>query len=49
MAEMLIQKGADINARCGEHGNALQAALETGHRKIAEMLIQNSAERMDRL
>uniref|UniRef100_A0A8H7TTB6 Nephrocystin 3-like N-terminal domain-containing protein n=1 Tax=Bionectria ochroleuca TaxID=29856 RepID=A0A8H7TTB6_BIOOC len=44
IAQMLIQKGANINAQGGKYGNALHAALEEGHLDIAQMLIQKGAD-----
>ncbi|KAK0932696.1 hypothetical protein LTR29_015734 [Friedmanniomyces endolithicus] len=40
----LIDKGVDVNAQGGDHGNALQAACSKGRKKIAEMLISNGAD-----
>ncbi|KID60063.1 Pfs, NACHT and Ankyrin domain protein, partial [Metarhizium brunneum ARSEF 3297] len=40
----LIGKGADINAKGGKYGNALQAALETGHLEIAKLLLDRGAD-----
>lgn len=40
---MLIEEGADIDAQGGRYGNALQAASEEGHLKIAELLIEIGA------
>lgn len=31
MVQMLLDKGADVNAQGGHHGNALQAASAGGH------------------
>ena len=43
IAWTLIEKGADVNARGGEYGTALQAALFGGHDTIAWMLIEEGA------
>lgn len=41
---MLLDEGADINAQCGYHGNALQAASAGGHEQVVKMLLNNKAE-----
>jgi hypothetical protein len=38
-----LENGANVNARGGEFGTALQAALYSGHKKIARMLIDAGA------
>jgi hypothetical protein len=40
----LINKGANVNARSGDLGNDLQAALYKGNEAEAEILLDNSAE-----
>ncbi|KAK4899574.1 hypothetical protein LTR49_027632, partial [Elasticomyces elasticus] len=40
----LIERGADVNARGGDHGNALQAASKRGHKKVVAMLLDRGAE-----
>jgi hypothetical protein len=35
---VLSMSAADINAQGGEYGNALQAASESGHEKVAQLL-----------
>ncbi|KAF3935762.1 Ankyrin-1 [Dactylella cylindrospora] len=42
--ELLINKGADVNAQGGSHSSALRAAAEKGHDKIVGMLLSNGAE-----
>jgi ankyrin repeat protein len=45
IAEMLIQKGTDVNVQGEYYRNApLQAASARGHLEIAEMLIQKGAD-----
>src|SRR5271154_1519224 len=34
VVELLLGKGADVNAQGGHFGNALQAASERGHEKV---------------
>ena len=40
----LIEKGADVNAEGGRHGNALQAASHGGYEAIAKLLIEKGAD-----
>ena len=42
--ELLLSKGADINAQGGKHINALQAAIDSHHKKIAKFLIDKGAK-----
>ena len=44
VAEFLIQKGADVNARNRDEGTALHGAAFLGHADIAELLIQRGAD-----
>jgi ankyrin repeat protein len=44
IVELLINKGAEINAQGGWYGNALQAALCGGHERIVELLINKGAD-----
>ncbi|KAG9567455.1 hypothetical protein KCU71_g2409, partial [Aureobasidium melanogenum] len=37
--QLLLQRGADVNARGGRYGSALQAAKVAGRTKIAEALV----------
>ena len=41
--QMLLDKGADINAQGGVFGNALQAALSGGHDHVVQMLLDKGA------
>ncbi|KAH8696488.1 Pfs, NACHT and ankyrin domain protein [Talaromyces proteolyticus] len=41
--DILLEKGADINARGGQYGNALQAASQKGHLDIVEVLLEKGA------
>jgi ankyrin repeat protein len=38
LVEMLLDKGADVNAQGGRSSNALQAASEGGHEAVVKML-----------
>lgn len=40
----LVSNGADINARGGFFGNALQAASYRGHREIVQLLLERGAD-----
>lgn len=44
MIQLLLHKGADINAISGEFGTALQAAACEGHKAIVQLLIDNGAD-----
>jgi ankyrin repeat protein len=41
---LLLDKGADVNATGGEFGNALQAAVISGHIYIAQLLLEKGAD-----
>ena len=43
VVELLLQKGANVNARGGYHGNALLAAAERGHEKVVRLLLDKGA------
>lgn len=45
MVELLLSKGANVNARGGEYGNALQAASRGGHEKVVQTLLEKGAHR----
>ncbi|EDU40458.1 ankyrin repeat domain containing protein [Pyrenophora tritici-repentis Pt-1C-BFP] len=42
--ELLLEKGADVNAQGGEYGNALQAASARGHEAIVKLLLDKGAD-----
>ncbi|KAJ7274616.1 ankyrin repeat-containing domain protein [Mycena rebaudengoi] len=44
IVQMLLQKGAHVNAKGGEYGSALQAASKAGHMEIACVLLENGAD-----
>ena len=44
MIQMLLDKGAEVNARGGKYGNALQAASQGGHKKVIQILLDKGAE-----
>ena len=44
VAELLIAKGADVNAKEWRGGTPLQYAAQKGHNEVAELLIANSAD-----
>ena len=44
VVSLLIQNGADVDAKGGMHGTALQAACAKGHRAIVELLLRNKAD-----
>ncbi|KAF7970476.1 hypothetical protein HWV62_23831, partial [Athelia sp. TMB] len=43
IAQLLLEKGADINATGGEYGTALQTASYMGHLEIARLLLEKGA------
>jgi Ankyrin repeats (3 copies) len=43
VVEMLLAKGADVNAQGGHFGNALHAASSNGHHQVVEMLLAKGA------
>ncbi|CAN9393024.1 unnamed protein product [Alternaria alternata] len=43
MAELLLDKGADVNAQGGRYGNALQAASAKGHEQVVKTLLKAGA------
>ncbi|CAI7653375.1 unnamed protein product [Penicillium crustosum] len=44
IVQMLLERGADVNAQGGEYGNALQAACLRGYDKIVQMLLERGAD-----
>ncbi|KAK7219748.1 hypothetical protein V2G26_007751 [Clonostachys chloroleuca] len=44
IVQLLVEKGADINAQGGEYGNALQAASQEGHETIVQLLVEKGAD-----
>jgi len=42
--QILVDRGANVNARGGEYGNALQAASSGGHDKVVQILINGGAD-----
>lgn len=43
-AQMLLDEGANVNARDGNYGNALQAASFGGHIQVVQMLLDKGAD-----
>jgi ankyrin repeat protein len=44
IVQLLLEKGADVNAHGGLYISALQMALSKGHENIAQLLIKNGAD-----
>ena len=44
IVKLLIENGADVNAKGGKYGNALQAASYYGYKSIVRLLLENGAE-----
>lgn len=44
MAQLLLSKGADVNARGGYYGSALQWASAKGHEQMVQMFLQHGAK-----
>lgn len=42
--EVLLEKGAIVNAQGGRYGNALQAASSQAHKEIVQLLIEKGAD-----
>ena len=42
--KLLLDRGANVNAQGGQHGNALQAASYGGHEKVVELLLDKGAD-----
>jgi ankyrin repeat protein len=45
--QLLLQKGAAVNARGGRYGSALQAAKAAGRAKIAKAFVDAGAQELD--
>jgi ankyrin repeat protein len=43
LVQLLLDKGASVNARGGEYGNALQAASAGGYAEVVELLRNKDA------
>jgi ankyrin repeat protein len=41
---MLLNEGAEVNAKGGLYGNALQAASSEGHQEIVQLLVDKRAD-----
>ena len=44
IVQLLLDKGAEVNAQGGHYGNALQAALAGGHEQVVKILLDEGAE-----
>lgn len=44
MAQLLLDRGADVNAQGGYYGKALQAASRAGHERVVQLLLDNGAD-----
>ena len=44
MAELLLNNGADVNAKANNYTRPLHIAAENGHRDMAELLLNNGAD-----
>lgn len=44
VVQMLLEKGADVNAQGGRYGNVLQPASEEGYHKVIQMLLEKGAD-----
>jgi ankyrin repeat protein len=42
--QLLLDKGADVNAQGGYYGNALRAASSEGHRDVLQLLLDKEAD-----
>ncbi|KAB8234140.1 uncharacterized protein BDW43DRAFT_64210 [Aspergillus alliaceus] len=42
--ELLLERGADVNAQGGYYGHALQAASKQGHKEIVQILLEKGAD-----
>ena len=41
MVRLLLENGANVNAKGGVHGNALQAASVRGHEAVVRLLLED--------
>ena len=44
VVQLLLENGADVNARGGYFGNALQAAAHEHSKKVVQLLLENGAD-----
>ncbi|KAI9686290.1 MAG: hypothetical protein M1822_003946 [Bathelium mastoideum] len=44
IVQLLLNMRANVNAQCGEHGNALQAAFKGGHEAVVKLLQDSIAD-----
>ncbi|KAJ7836129.1 ankyrin repeat-containing domain protein, partial [Mycena olivaceomarginata] len=44
LVDLLLHKGANVNAQVGKHGTALQIAFDRQEWEVVELLIQNGAD-----
>jgi hypothetical protein len=44
VVQLLVDKGAEVNAQSGHYGNALRAASYRGHEQVVKMLLEAGAE-----
>ena len=44
VVQLLLEKGADVNAQGGQYGNALHAAVLGGHKRIVQLLLEKGAD-----
>jgi ankyrin repeat protein len=44
VVRLLLDNGADVNARGGIYGNALNAASYNGHEQVEKLLIDKGAD-----
>src|SRR5205823_13537212 len=44
LVKLLLERGADINERTGDSGNALQVAALKGHTTLVQTLVESGAD-----